>query len=42
MKDKKAAKKIIKNKSLWSEAEILYAKTVLYLRKKERLDKKDK
>tara|TARA_B100001564_G_C20618771_1_gene661260 strand:+ start:80 stop:208 length:129 start_codon:yes stop_codon:yes gene_type:complete len=42
MKDKKAAKKIIKNKSLWTEAEILYAKTFLYLTKREKLDKKDK
>ena len=44
MKDKKAAKKIIKqrkkDKTLWSKEDVLYAKTVLYLKNKEKLDKK--
>ncbi len=44
MKDKKAAKKIIKqrkkDKTLWSKEEVLYAKTLLYQMKKEKLDKK--
>ncbi len=44
MKDKKAAKKIIKqrkkDKTLWSKEDVLYAKTLLYQKKKEKLDKK--